>query len=761
MTDHTLQDENTISLVSRRRFLKLAGISSSGLVLGATLPNIQPAWADTATESGNATLNLFVSIAPDNTVSIVCHRSEMGQGIRTGLPAVVADEMEADWNLVKVIQGLGDKRYGSQNTDGSRSVRQFYDTMRTMGASARTMLEQAAAQLWSVPVEECKAGNHRVLHTASKRSASFGELAELAATQKVPAEETLVLKSAKNFNYIGKPVATYDTPDIVTGNTTFGQDVILDNMLIASIERAPVLGSKVASLDDSEARKVSGVVAIEPMDGGIEPPLFHPLSGVAVLATNTWAALKARKALKIQWSESAHATHNSDAYLETLKKRVQQPGKVLTQHGDVNNALANAKDQHSAVYSVPYLAHAAMEPPSATAEVKENHCEIWSCVQDPQSVQQHVSQALGLEADQVKVNVTLLGGGFGRKSQIDFAVEAAVLARKLKRPVKVVWSREDDIRHDYYHAAAASYFEAAMDDDGQVTGWRQRTAFPSITGTFKNGVKHPNNGEMSLGFADAPFDIANRQCETAPAEYEARIGWLRSVANIQNAFGICSFADELARLNNRRPDEFLLELIGEDRQFNPSQGKFKYANHGANWKKFPLDTGRLKQVLKATAEKADLSKLGDHARKSGEGWGIAVHRSFLSYVGIATKVRVEEGKVRILEMHCVADVGLAVNPDRVEAQMEGAMVFGISLALMGEIRMENGAVVNSNFHDYPLLRLQQCPNMSVTLMGQEHPPAGVGEPGVPPVAPSITNAIFSACGERIRDLPINKHMQLV
>ncbi|MCA0893934.1 xanthine dehydrogenase family protein molybdopterin-binding subunit [Microbulbifer agarilyticus] len=760
MTDNT----NAISLVDRRRFLKLAGVSSSGLILGATLPNFQPAWADiagtAAKDKSAAPLNLFVSIAKDNTVSIVCHRSEMGQGIRTGLPQVVADELEADWDLVEVVQGLGDKRYGNQNTDGSRSIRNFYTTMRTMGASARTMLEQAAAQLWSVPASECQARKHRVHHSASNRSASFGELAELAATQKVPAEDTLVLKTPANFNYIGKPVATYDTPAIVQGKGVFGQDVILEDMLIASIERAPVLGSKVASVDDSAARKISGVVAIENMDGGIEPPLFHPLAGVAVLATNTWAAMKARKALNIQWTDTSHASHDSAPFIETLKQRVQQPGKVVTKYGDVASSLASAANKHSATYSVPYLAHASMEPPSATAVVKDDHCEIWACVQVPQATQQHVANALGLTPEQIKVNVTLLGGGFGRKSKPDFAVEAALLAKKMQRPVKVVWSREDDIRHDYFHAAAASHFEAAMDDDGQVTGWQQRTAFPTISGTFANGVEHPSNGELSLGFADIPFDIPHRQCETAPAEYEARIGWLRSVSNIQNAFGVCSFADELAHLRNRKPDEFLLELIGEDRHIDPNQGDFEYGNHGASLKDFPLDTARLKQVLAATAAKADLSQKGDHVQKAGEGWGIAVHRSFLSYVGIATKVAVENGRLAIKEMHCVADVGLAVNPDRVESQMEGSMVFGLSLALMGGINMEKGAVTNSNFHDYPLLRMQQSPKMSVTLMGTEHAPAGVGEPGVPPVAPSITNAIFAACGERIRDLPVNKHLQL-
>lgn len=745
-----------IALVSRRKFLQLAGLSGGGLILGASLPGWQPAWASGL--EADSKLNLFVSVDTDDTVSIICHRSEMGQGIRTGLPQVVADEMEAEWARVKVVQGLGDKRYGSQNTDGSRSVRRFYDTMRKMGASARTMLEQAAAQSWSVPVSECEARAHRVHHKPSGRSASFGELAELAATQKVPDDSSLKLKSSANFKYIGKPVPTYDTPDMVTGKAVFGQDIAIDNMLIASIERAPVLGSKLEKLEDADAQKVSGVVAVERLDGGIEPPLFHPLSGVAVLATNTWAALKGRKALKISWSETPHAQHDSGQFIETLARRVAKPGKVITKHGDVKKTLETAAKRLQATYSAPYLAHATMEPVSATAMASADGCEVWACVQDPQSVQAHVGTALGLPAEKIKVNVTLLGGGFGRKSKPDFVVEAALLSKKTGRPVKVVWSREDDIRHDYYHAASAAYFEAGLDKDGKVSSWLQRTAFPSIGGTFAPGVDHPASFELDLGFADMPFAIDNRQCETAQAEYHTRIGWLRSVSNIQNAFGVCSFADEVAHAAGKNPEEFLLELIGPDRKYDPSQGEYKYNNYGESQDKFPVDTARLKEVLRKTAAKADLSTTD--AQPSGEGWGIAVHRSFLSYVGIATKVRVQNGKLEILEMHCVCDVGLAVNPDRVVSQMEGAMVFGLSLALMGEIKMENGAVSNSNFHDYPLLRIQQCPAMSVEIIASEEPPAGVGEPGVPPVAPSITNAIFAASGNRIRDLPINRHLTL-
>ena len=748
----------SIENVDRRRFLRLTGLTAGGLVLGTALPNTQPLCAQSSTAYRE--LNLFVGINPDDTVSIVCHRSEMGQGIRTGLPQVVADEMEADWAKVKVIQGLGDKRYGSQNTDGSRSIRRFYDTMRSMGASARSMLESAAAQQWQVPVSECAANNHTVVHTPSGRRLRFGELTELAAQQPVPDESSLKLKSSDQFNYIGKSVKNYDTPDMVVGKASYGQDVQLDNMLIASIERSPVLGSKIAKLDDSAARKVKGVIAIERLEVATEPPVFNPLSGVAVIARNTWSALKAREKLKIEWTDSPHQQHNSESYRKTLSARVQEAGKKVTGRGDLDAALKNAAKVHKANYSVPYLAHATMEPPSATAMVSGDGCEVWSCVQDPQSVQQHVANALKIKPEQVRVNVTLLGGGFGRKSKPDFVIEAALLSKKLGKPVKVVWSREDDIRHDFYHAISAAHFEAAMDEKGKVTGWLQRTAFPSISGTFSAGVEHPSSGELDLGLTDLPYNIDHYRTETAPAEYHTRIGWLRSVCNIQNAFGVCSFADELAHAAGQKSDAFLMQLIGPDRQIDPSEGEYKYGNHGEPLEKFPLDTARLKNVLQRAAKKAQLAPRSTQAGNSGEAWGIAVHRSFLSYVAVASKVRVAGSQLEVLEMYCCADVGLAVNPDRVASQMEGSMIFAVSLALMGEITMQDGAVRNRNFDSYPLLRLNQSPNITVDIVESTAAPAGVGEPGVPPVAPSIANAIFAASGQRIRDLPINKHLTL-
>ncbi|WP_346837099.1 molybdopterin cofactor-binding domain-containing protein [Microbulbifer sp. SAOS-129_SWC] len=753
-----MSDKQNIENVSRRRFLQLTGLTAGGLVLGAGLSAARPAWASAADKA--APLNLFVSIRADDTVAIVCHRSEMGQGIRTGLPQIVADELQADWDKVSVVQGLGDARYGSQNTDGSRSVRRFYHTMRTMGASARTMLEQAAAQHWRVPLAECAADKHAVVHKPSGRRLRFGALAADAAKLPVPKPETLRLKSPDQFNYIGKPVDTVDAPDMVSGRARFGQDVYFDNLLIASIERPPVLGSTIQTLDDSAARKVKGVVAIERLDGGAEPPLFKPQGGVAVLAHNTWITLQARKKLKIRWSDTDHSHHDSDAYLATLSKAVQQPGKLVSERGDLDAALASAARRHSATYTVPYLAHATMEPPAATAAAGKDSCEVWACVQDPQSVQQNVAAALGIDKDNVKVNVTLLGGGFGRKSKPDFVVEAALLSRRMGQPVKVVWSREDDIRHDYYHAASAEHFQATVAKDGSISSWLQRAAFPSISGTFKAGVDHPSNSELDLGLTDLPYAIPNQRTETARADYHTRIGWLRSVANIQNAFGVCSFADELAAHSGQRPDRFLAQLIGPDRHVNPNAGDYHYGNYGEDLEKFPIDTARLKRVLARVAAVADLDLRGDHERGAGEGWGIAVHRSFLSYVGIATRVQLHDGRLKIAEMHCVADVGLAVNPDRVRAQMEGAMVFGMSLALFGEIRMQDGAVQNSNFDDYPLLRIHQCPPLSVELVQSDTPPAGVGEPGVPPVAPSIANAIFAASGKRIRALPISNHLQI-
>ncbi len=743
---------NDIKSVSRRDFLRYTSVAGGALVLGTLLPSITPAWASSTVDDAANTLNLFVSIDNDGTVNIVCHRSEMGQGVRTGIPQIVADELCADWSKVNVVQGLGDEAYGSQNTDGSRSIRRFYTTMREMGATARTMLENAAAQTWGVPVSDVFAENGAVVHKSSGRSLSFGELAQVASQQNVPEVKDLTFKSPKDFKFIGKPVTSVDLPKVLTGDTVFGQDVQLDDMLYASIERCPVVGGTVKAFDKEASRGVANVVDVIEMPEQSFPVLFKNLNGVAVLASNTWSALQGRKALNVTWDLGDNQSHDSDAYLAELEKRIVTKGKSIRSVGDAYKAFDTADTKLEATYTVPYLVHAPMEPPAATAVFKDGHCEVWACTQTPQSTQQNVAGALGIDKSKVKVNVTLLGGGFGRKSKPDFSVEAAVLAQKTGKPVKVVWSREDDIRHGYYHAISAQHFQAGLDEASKVTSWVQRTAFPSISWTFTGTTDEPQTGELSLGFGDLPFAIENLSCETHKAPAHVRIGWIRSVSNIQHGFAIGSFVDELAAKSSVSPHQMWLNLIGDDRIVDPKTQGFKYENYGESYDNFPIETKRLKNVLNELMAKSGANS----PTADNEGWGISVHRSFVSYVAVATKVKVANDKVSVLEMHSVIDAGRVINPDRVKSQQEGAMIFGLSIALMGEVTIKEGAVEQSNYHDYTVLRMHQSPKIVTHIIQSDAAPGGVGEPGVPPVAASVTNAIYQASGKRIRALPVNK-----
>ncbi len=743
---------NDIKSVSRRDFLRYTSVAGGALVLATLLPSITPAWASSTVDDAANTLNLFVSIDNDGTVNIVCHRSEMGQGVRTGIPQIVADELCADWSKVNVVQGLGDEAYGSQNTDGSRSIRRFYTTMREMGATARTMLENAAAQTWGVPVSDVFAENGAVVHKSSGKSLSFGELAQVASQQNVPEVKDLTFKSPKDFKFIGKPVTSVDLPKVLTGDTVFGQDVQLDDMLYASIERCPVVGGTVKAFDKEASRGVANVVDVIEMPEQSFPVLFKNLNGVAVLASNTWSAIQGRKALNVTWDLGDNQSHDSDAYLAELEKRIVTKGKSIRSVGDAYQAFDTANMKLEATYTVPYLVHAPMEPPAATAVFKDGHCEVWACTQTPQSTQQNVAGALGIDKSKVKVNVTLLGGGFGRKSKPDFSVEAAVLAQKTGKPVKVVWSREDDIRHGYYHAISAQHFQAGLDEAGKVTSWVQRTAFPSISWTFTGTTDEPQTGELSLGFGDLPFAIENLSCETHKAPAHVRIGWIRSVSNIQHGFAIGSFVDELAAKSSVSPHQMWLNLIGDDRIVDPKTQGFKYENYGESYDNFPIETKRLKNVLNELMAKSGANS----PTADNEGWGISVHRSFVSYVAVATKVKVANDKVSVLEMHSVIDAGRVINPDRVKSQQEGAMIFGLSIALMGEVTIKEGAVEQSNYHDYTVLRMHQSPKIVTHIIQSDAAPGGVGEPGVPPVAASVTNAIYQASGKRIRALPVNK-----
>ena len=746
---------SSIYNLSRRGFLK--GIVGSGaLVLGAHyLPTVL--WADTTssdrTAADLATLhpNIFVGVDADGTVHIVASRSEMGTVVRTSLPMIVADELDADWKKMKVEQAIGDARYGDQNTDGSHSIRSFYDTMRQAGATARLMLVQAAAQQWGVAPADCATELHTVVHSASGRRLGYGELATAASKLPVPKKEELQFKKKEAWRYIAKGMDSIDLTDLCTGKAVYGMDARIDGMVYASIERPPVLGGKVKSYDDKSPLQIAGVQQTVPIDPFTPPCAFQPLGGVAVIADNTWAAFQGRKKLNIVWENGPNETYNSGEYQKELQETSHKPGKVIRNEGDVDGAFAKGGAVFEAEYYVPLLAHASMEPMVALAEFKDGKVTAWAPTQNPQAAQAIVSQELGIPKENVICHVTLLGGGFGRKSKPDYVAEAAVLSKKVGRPVKVVWSREDDIKFDYYNAVAAMYMKASLDSRGRPTAWLQRSVFPPIPSIFDVNAVYGDAGHMQQGWTDMPYDIPNIRVENGPAKAHVRIGWLRSVANIYHGFAVQTFTDELAHRAGRDPAEYLLELIGPPRTLDlKSTG---YPNYGASPETYPWETARLRHVVELVMEKSGWGK-----RKLGKrsALGIAAHRSFLTYVAAVVEVQVsDDGDIKIPRVDMAVDAGLVVNPETTRAQFEGAAVFGTSIARSGEITAKNGMIVQSNFYDYPVARIDEAPyQTNVHLVESDAPPAGVGEPGVPPFVPALCNAIFAATGKRIRELPL-------
>jgi isoquinoline 1-oxidoreductase beta subunit len=750
---------NAIENVSRRQFLN--GVCSAGAFVLAARVLPEPAWAQTsesATRAAGSALNpsIYLGVEPDGTVFIVTHRSEMGTGIRTSLPLVAADELDADWKRVKIEQGIGDSRYGDQNTDGSRSIRDFYEAFRQAGASARTMLVSAAAAEWKVPASECAAELHEVVHRPSGRRAGYGSLASAAGRLPVPKREELQFKPSTAWRYVGKDHAIYDLNDICTGKAIFGMDAHRDGMVYASIEHPPVYGGTVKSFDDKEARQVPGVretVAIDPFK---PPHMFQPLGGVAVIADTTWAAFQGRKKLKVDWDHGQHASYNSDQFKKELIDTVRQPGRTIRNVGNVDAEFAKGGKILEATYYTPHLAHASMEPPAAVAEFRDGKVTAWAPTQNPQAVQDTVAAAVGIDKKDVICHVTLLGGGFGRKSKPDYVAEAAVLSKKLGRPVKVVWTREDDIRFDYYHSVAAVYHKAVLDARGRPTAWLARSAFPPIASTFDPKARYGLGFEYDMGFSDLPYDIANLRAESGPAEAHVRIGWFRAVANNYHAFASASFADEMARAAGRDSLEYLLDLIGSGKILDLKAQGVNYSNYGAPIDKYPVDTRRLRRVLEVAGEKSTWGK-----RKPGGGWGIgiAAHRSFNTYVASVVEVEVDgKGQIRIPRVDQVVDAGLIVSPDRVRAQFEGAAVMAAGLAMMGEITAANGRIQQSNFHDFRVARMTDAPlQTNVHVVDSTAPPTGVGEPGVPPVIAALANAVFAATGQRIRELPLSRH----
>jgi isoquinoline 1-oxidoreductase subunit beta len=744
----------TIVNMSRRDVVKgVAGMT--GLVLGFHVGSRKFPYAEAAT-AATFEPNVYLAIDETGLVTIVAHRSEMGTGIRTGLPLVLADELDADWTRVTVIQAQGDAKYGDQNTDGSRSMRQFYQPMRVAGASARQMLEAAAAHVWGANTNDCRARNHMVVHVPTGRHLSFGDVAKVAATLPVPVPPAdhmeLRFKPASERRYVGKPIPIVDLRDIVRGRATYGIDIVLPGMKYALIERCPVYGGSVKSYYAKDVLAVAGVERVVEIAATPMPSGFKPLGGIAVIASNTWAAQQGRDKLKIEWDLGPNAGHETTAYRAELEATAKQPGRVARNQGDVDGALASAARRVSADYFVPYYSHTTMEVPTAVARVAGSKCETWSPTQNPQGARTTVAQVLGVPEADVTINVTLLGGGFGRKSKPDYIAEAAVLSRQIGAPVKVTWTREDDIRHDYYHAICAQHLEAGLDPDGRASAWLHRTVFPAIEATFQPNVTYGSPGELQQGVTDMPYAIANVRCENGPAANHVRIGWYRSVYNIPQAFAVCSFADELAHAAGKDPVEYLRQLLGEPRKLDFAAMHVDYPNYGASLDMYPVDTGRLRGVLDLVVRNSEWGR----PLPPRQGRGIAVHRSFLTYVAAIAHVAVgNDGQITVPRIDLAIDCGLVVNPDRVRAQLEGAAIMGIGNTLYSNITVKQGRIEQSNFSDYLVARTDITPETHVHIVESSAPPGGVGEPGVPLTAPAICNAIFAATGKRIRALPVD------
>ena len=757
-------DDLAITNVSRRGFVG----GASALVIGVSLAacsreepvspptNEVPEVEDETAQAGppeypDVVPALFIAITPDNLVKITCARSEMGQQTWTSMTQIVADELEADWDSIEVVQAIGHPRYGDQNTDGSTSVRNQMQRLRQTGAAMRQMLEQAAADAWGVDVSECRGEQNEVIHAASGQRATYGSLAEAAGKLPVPAKEDIRLKDRSEWRYIGTDTPSVTVPKIVRGEGTFGIDVQLPDMVHAVVAHPPQLFGKPGQINDSDTLNTPGVIRTIRLPDPQAPAAFQPLGGVAVIASDTWAAIQGRNALDVEWLDGPNKDYNSERFADEMAETARQPGAVGRNRGDVDAALENADQRVVAEYYAAHLSQSPMEPPSATAHWDGDTVECWACTQNPQAARSTVAAVCGVPEDNVTVHTTWLGGGFGRKSKPDYVAEAALLAREMGKPVKVTWTREDDLMHGYFHSVSAQRLEGGLDAEGKCVAFLHRTVFPTISSIFVPGAEDPSSGELGLGASDNPFDVGNIRLEGGKAAAHIRIGWLRSVSNVYHAFAVQSFAAELAAAAGRDQKDYLLELFGPPQHVNPNAEGAEYANYGASLEDYPIDTARLASVTRKAAEMAGWGR----DLPEGRGLGIATHRSFLTYVSTVVEVAVDsDGVLTIPGVWSAMDAGTVVNTRHATAQLEGGTLYGLSNALYGQITADGGVVQQTNFPAWRLMRINEAPrNFETHLVDSDALPGGIGEPPTPPAAPALANAIFNATEVRMRRMP--------
>jgi isoquinoline 1-oxidoreductase beta subunit len=702
-----------MSPLSRREFVAAGVAAGAGLVVGFYLPHGR---ASNKVFSPNA----YLRITQDNKITIVVARSEMGQGVRTALPMILAEELEADWKQIEIEQAGASTLYGDQTTGGSASVRTTWDPMRKAGAAAREMLISAAALTWGVSRSTCAAQQGNILHGASKRQLSYGELAAKASTLPIPTD--VPLKQSKDYKIVGQRLARVDTPGKVKGEAVFGIDFRMPGMKYALLSRCPTIGGKMLSFDDEESKKISGVSYV----GKISD------TAVAVVADSVWGAMEGRRVLNVNWDDGPNKDLNTAAVMEALKQTAAKKGASLYSVGDVAKATGR---RISAEYQLPFMAHAPMEPGNCTANYSGTACELWAPTQVPQDCRDSVAQAVGLDPDQVKVNVTLMGGGFGRRLEHDYAVEAALVSKAMAGPVKVIWTREDDMRFSTYRPASLHQLSAVLDGAGWPVAFTHRIIAPSISG--QKGQPGPNGVDPDLPDEAAfVYGLPNVSLEYVLAETAVPLGWMRSVYALQAGFASESFIDELAAAAGKDPLEYRLHMLEKDQDI-------QYFT--ATWR-----TARMRGVLQLAAEKAGWK----NPLPAGRFRGIACFGCFSSYVAEVVEISMENDVPRVHRVVAAVDCGQVVNPSIVEQQIPGGVVYALSNALRAKITIEKGRVVQGNFDDYAPLRMNEVPVVEVYAVPSAEAPTGIGEPSVPPLAPALCNAIYAATRKRIRALPI-------